>query len=80
MSKLIYLKERNNEIYELLEKVLKKPHNLKTLSLISIRNSINCFGINKINKLNIPNSLKHELFLNQMCKVNNKLNDNYCYL
>lgn len=68
ISKFIYLKERNSEIYDQLEQLLKKPMSLRTLSLISIRNSIKCFGINKINKLNIPNALKHELFWNQTSK------------
>jgi hypothetical protein len=84
-SKFLYVKERNNDVYEQIQYALKKPHSLKTSCLVVIRNSIKCFGINKINQLEIPNALKHELFLNQMCPAVHKGNisklvENYCYL
>lgn len=85
MSKFLYIKERNNDVYEQIQDALKKPHSLKNSCLVSIRNGIKCFGINKINELQIPTALKHELFLNQMCPAINKGNisklvENYCYL
>jgi hypothetical protein len=56
-----YLKERNNEIYNRISIKLSNPSSLQQLAYSKIRNSINNFGINKVDKLNLPNILKKRL-------------------
>ena len=71
MSKLSYLKERNAEIYNILENVSKKPLTLKSFCSISIRKSIKNYGISKIDSFQIPNVLKNEIFYNTLSKTSN---------
>jgi hypothetical protein len=56
-----YLKERNNEIYNKISIKLSNPSSLQQLAYSKIRNSINNFGINKVDQLNLPNILKKRL-------------------
>lgn len=59
-----YLIERNNDIYLLFKEVSHKPFTLKTLCTIVLRNAIKNYGANKLSKLNIPHSLKEEMYSN----------------
>lgn len=68
MSKLGYLKEKNGEIYDHLAEIASKPMSLKSLCANSIRKRIRFFGVEKVNKLNIPNTLKYEIFFNSISK------------
>lgn len=69
MNKLSYLKERNSEIFNILESVSRKPLTLKSFCSISIRKSIKNYGINKIEAFQIPNELKSEIFYNSLSKT-----------
>lgn len=63
MSKLAYLKERNQGTHELIRQNVERPLSLKWLSVIAIRGSIRMLGADKINSLAIPTDLKKNLFL-----------------
>ena len=68
MNKLNYLKEKNMEIFLLLEETSLKPLTLKTFCCISIRRSIKNYGFEKVSSLKIPQCLKNEIFYNQLSK------------
>jgi ankyrin repeat protein len=68
MNKLSYLKEKNSDIYAMLEDVFHKPLTLKTFCCISIRKSIKNYGFEKVNSFKIPQCLKNEIFYNQLSK------------
>ena len=80
MSKLSYLNEKNKEIYHLIEEKVNKPLSLKSLSIISIRNSIKCLGESKVNHLEIPSALKNDLFLMNIPSTKSIQNSYYTYL
>lgn len=68
-QKLSYLKERNGDILDLIKETIGKPMSLKACCFISIRRSMKKFGIKKIDSLDMPRTLKYELFSNTMCTV-----------
>lgn len=80
MSKLSYLKEKNIEIYHLIEAKLNRPLSLKSFSIISIRNTIKSFGESKIECLEIPSALKNDLFLMNIPTTKTIQNSYYTYL
>lgn len=67
-SKLSYVKEKNAEIYEHLCEITAKPLSLKSLSANVIRRTIPFYGIDKVNELRIPDTLKYEIFFNSLSK------------
>jgi hypothetical protein len=69
MNKYDYLKDRNSELYSIINEKSKNKLLLKTLSSIAIRNSIQKFGMNKINQLEIPGVLKKEIFDSSCTKI-----------
>lgn len=69
MKKYEYLKDRNSELYSIINEKSKNKLLLKTLSSIAIRNSIQKFGMNKINQLEIPHVLKKEIFNSSCTKI-----------
>jgi hypothetical protein len=66
MSRFIYLKQRTPDLYELLRSNLNKPLSLRANCAINVRKSIKHFGFNKVNRLNIPECLKNDIFLNNI--------------
>lgn len=68
VEKLAYLKEKNSEIHAHFGELVKQPVSLKSLCADSIRKSIRFYGINKINSLDIPSTLKYEIFFNSISK------------
>ncbi len=64
MSKMDYLKEKYLALYNFIEENTKSPLSLKWLGIIQVRKTIGNLGVNKINSLQIPYSLKHNLFMN----------------
>ena len=80
MSKLAYMKEKNMEIYKLIDESVKSPMSLKELSVIAIRQSIACFGRDKINLLTVPQSLKQDLFLNDIPIIKKVQSSYFTYL
>lgn len=67
-NKLGYLKDKNPEIYEHLSELTRTPLTLKSLCSSVIRRSIRFYGIDKVNSLSIPNTLKYEIFFNSSSK------------
>lgn len=55
------VKERNQDLYETILNKLNNPLSLKQLSYSKIKNSITLFGINKVNKLDLPAMLKSHM-------------------
>jgi len=79
ISKMGYLKERNLAMYNFIGENVKTPMSLKWLSITQVRNSIQNFGINKINSLPIPCNLKQNLFLNGIPVIDKVQNNLFKY-
>ena len=77
MNKLAYLKEKNSEVYAMLEQIARKPLTLKSFCCMSIRESIRDYGLQKIDSFLIPVCLKNEIFYNSISKTNYKKNHFY---
>ena len=61
LGNFFYLKDRNYEIYDRISVELSNPPSLQQLAYSKIKSSIKNFGIDQVNKLNLPNILKKRL-------------------
>lgn len=79
-DKLHFLKDKNMDILNFLVDTTRKSLTLKHFCVVSIRNSIPNYGIQKINCLNMPNELRKEVFFNCLSRKTHPQFDYYTFL
>lgn len=79
-DKLNFLKDKNMDILNFLVETTRKNLTLKHFCVVSIRNSIPSYGIEKVKCLNVPNELRKEVFFNSLSTKTHPQFDYYTFL